>query len=309
MIPSFPEFQGLEAIDRSDYERVVSRFPPYSDFNFVSLWTWNLSGTTAASMLGDNLVIRADDYLTSRPYLSLLGRDDVESAVEQLMVHSEAAEGLGGLKRVPEVSVASMNGSIGLRFSAREDPANSDYVLRVSDLIEMPGGRFESRRRGVRRFRERHPEHTVCALSLESPVAREEIEGLLERWWTPRAPSKGSARRDGDALRRCLELSLASELVTVGVRVEGTLVGFTVNEVVHDDFFMAHYVRTLSGYRGLSELLEHETAKVMGALGCRWMNYQEDLGIPGLRAWKSSWGPVDFLRKYDLTWVEVAGHA
>ncbi|MGI8475489.1 MAG: hypothetical protein ACR2OO_03850 [Thermomicrobiales bacterium] len=37
-IPSFPSFRPLEISDQFEIEQWVKQFPPYSDFNFVSLW-------------------------------------------------------------------------------------------------------------------------------------------------------------------------------------------------------------------------------------------------------------------------------
>jgi hypothetical protein len=39
----------------------------------------------------------------------------------------------------------------------------------------------------------------------------------------------------------------------------------------------------------------------MQASGCRWMNFQEDLGNPGLRRMKQSWNPCQMLQTYDVS--------
>ena len=42
MLPTFPEFKPLELSDKNDVENFTSKFPPYSDFNFVSMWCWDI---------------------------------------------------------------------------------------------------------------------------------------------------------------------------------------------------------------------------------------------------------------------------
>jgi len=44
MIPEFPQFKNLELTDKIDVEKFTSKFPPYSDFNFVSMWSWDIKG-------------------------------------------------------------------------------------------------------------------------------------------------------------------------------------------------------------------------------------------------------------------------
>ena len=44
MLPEFPQFKKLELSDKEEVEKFTSKFPPYSDFNFVSMWSWDIKG-------------------------------------------------------------------------------------------------------------------------------------------------------------------------------------------------------------------------------------------------------------------------
>lgn len=57
MIPEFPEFKKLELSDEEKIEKITKKFPPYSDFNFVSMWSWNIYNTVTISQLKKNLVV------------------------------------------------------------------------------------------------------------------------------------------------------------------------------------------------------------------------------------------------------------
>lgn len=73
MIPEFPQFKVLELSDKGDIEVFTKKFPPYSDFNFVSMWSWDIKGDMRISQLNDNLVVRFTDYLTGNPFFSFFG--------------------------------------------------------------------------------------------------------------------------------------------------------------------------------------------------------------------------------------------
>ena len=75
MIPEFPEFKKLELSDKEDVEAFTKKFPPYSDFNFVSMWSWDIKGEMRLSILNGNLVVRFTDYITGDPFYSFLGNN------------------------------------------------------------------------------------------------------------------------------------------------------------------------------------------------------------------------------------------
>ena len=89
-------------------------------------------------------------------------------------------------------------------------------------------------------------------------------------------------------------------LLSLGAFLNGRMEGFTINEVVQDHYYMGHFGKTNPDYPGLAVVLESETAKIMVSLGCKYMNYQQDLGLEGLRRHKSSWHPTALLRKFTL---------
>src|SRR3989338_5939738 len=108
MIPKFPKFKKLELSDKKDIEKFTSKFPPYSDFNFVSMWSWDIKGEMRISILNENLVVRFTDYITGEPFFSFLGNNKVNETAEALIDLSKK-EGLKPmLKLVPELVVQQL---------------------------------------------------------------------------------------------------------------------------------------------------------------------------------------------------------
>jgi hypothetical protein len=103
------------------------------------------------------------------------------------------------------------------------------------------------------------------------------------------------------AFSRLCNLQNAFNLVSIGLWAENRLIGFSVNEAVHDGYYMGHFGKTDGTGAGLSDLLEHETAAMMEPQGCTHLNLQEDLGLEGLRSYKQSLRPICFLKKYIVT--------
>ena len=123
MLPRFPVFKELELADIADVQRYTARHAPFSDFNFASLWAWNVDNSVQLSELGGNLVVRFSDYLTGEAFYSLLGEHALDAAVRALIALSEEEKRQPRLKLVPEVVAARLDKDV---FAVTEDEPHSD---------------------------------------------------------------------------------------------------------------------------------------------------------------------------------------
>jgi hypothetical protein len=87
-------------------------------------------------------------------------------------------------------------------------------------------------------------------------------------------------------------------MVVIIVMDEGKPIGYTINEILDNTYYMGHFGKADYNYHGVNQYLEHVTAKHMKAKGVSHMNMQQDLGIDHLKQSKSSWRPVNKLKKY-----------
>lgn len=87
MIPKFPKFKHIELIDKEEIEKITQKFPPYSDFNFISMWSWDIKVEMIISKLNNNLVVRFTDYLTGYPFFSFLGDNMVNSGMFPCLIY------------------------------------------------------------------------------------------------------------------------------------------------------------------------------------------------------------------------------
>lgn len=300
MIPQFPDFKPIEASDREEVEAFVRRFPPYSDFNFVSLLCYDVCGAFGLAYLNGNLVVRMRDYVTQEPLFSFIGTQNAPATASAILCLIRKTGGRPVLRLLPEEVASAMNGTAGTDFTVNADESSFDYVHSVADLTGLPSPQLRRKRREIERFRKRYLDHEVSVLDLDAPQTLAGIRAVVVAWKEEKRRSEEEIAVEFAAIERCLTHGVAFGLVAVGAFVEGALAGFTINETVHDGFYMAHFGKALPLHRGLCDLIEHETAKVMQGLGCTHMNYQQDLGLDGLRSAKRAWRPAAYLRKFTL---------
>lgn len=294
----FPVFRRLEIGDRALIEEITRRFPPYSDFGFTSLWSWNTDQRCALSMLGANLVVRFTDYGSGAHFLSFLGQDAVIETAGTLLDHARD-EGLQvQLKLIPDVVIAA-DDCLWERFSVALDRDNFDYLHAVDAWAHFLHPGFREHRRKVVRLRER-VKLDVHSLEPADPDCQDAMIGLFHRWAEQKPPLPGEDRQhELSAMRRLFALTHCGQLAARGVHDGERLIGFSIWEgLPGGSTAVIHFQKAERDYRGLSSWQAQDMGRVLLAQGYRLINFEQDLGIVGLREYKRSLQPCRYLRKY-----------
>lgn len=297
MLPQFPEFKPLELSDQSDIEAITSQFPPYSDFNFLSMWSWDVKGAMRVSQLHGNLVVKFTDYITGEPFYSFLGDKEINDTVRSLIDLSIMEEIDPALKLIPAVAAASIDRSC---FIVHEDRDSFDYVYNVKELVELLGPRYERKRSLIRKFFQLYPDHNIKISHLAHRNIKHEALELNRIWEKNKLKTEGmhDMQNEKIALERFFSLDNAHELISVTVEIGGDLVAFCVSELVGPDYALSHFAKADTSYVGLGDLLMRENAKAISSTDRTLLNYEQDLGVDGLRKSKSMFHPRAMLHKY-----------
>jgi hypothetical protein len=295
----FPRFKELAIEDRYHIEPFVRAFPPYSDFNFVSLFSWSTEDRITWSTRSGSLLIRFRDYQSGAPFYSLLGGRDLLRTVHDL-VELARSEGIDQVLRlVPAVVVDGLGHDFdGL---AVEDADNHDYIFSTDDLAACRASRYRGKRGSINRFaRMFGRDARVELLDLVQPSQQHAVVEVFQEWASSREIDAGDARAELTAIRRLMRHAAHLGVTAVGVFVKGRLRAFSFGEVVHDRFGIIHFEKANVDYAGLFEYLRQQAALNFQRHGCQRINYEQDLGIAGIRRMKESYHPVGFLRKYSV---------
>ena len=299
MIPKFPEFKHVEVEDREAVEAFTHKYPPYSDFNFTSLWSWDTSNERMVSVLNDNLVVRFTDYSTHAAFLSFLGENDTEKTARELLEYS-AAEGMPAeLRLVPSVSIQTMRPSV---LVASEDVGNFDYVFDIPLLAKFPGAGFATKRRDMGRFRRANPNVRIEIVDFNNADVQARILGLLDVWEkNKKAQNKTyEVEHERAAVQRLAQTAQNHSLLVTGIFNGEELIAFSIEELLPNQWALGHFWKADIQYEAIYDVLIHEKAKHFETLQIATLNYEQDLGILELRRSKMAYRPVDFLKKYTV---------
>ena len=302
MIPQFPEFKKLELTDKKDIESFTKRFPPYSDFNFASMWGWDTKGDMLVSQLNNNLVVCFTDYLTGEPFYSFLGDNEINDTAEKLISFSKEQSFPAHLKLIPEVSA---NGLDRERFIVTEDRNNFDYMLAVESLKPHDGTLrpLSSRRKLINKLK--LLSHTaVVPIDIHDSEIAEKILSVFSEWESRQGMNASDILILKNALHKVLQSSEIENTLAFGLLINEKFEGYSINEFLGNEYAIGSFQQASTVTSQASyALLMQEVAVYLDQLGCKYLNLEQDLGIEGLRKWKLSYKPTYYLKKYVVTAV------
>jgi uncharacterized protein len=300
MIPEFPNFKTIEFSDKKEVEEFTLRFCPYSDFNFISMWSWNIKEEMALSRIGNTLVIRFNDYLTSEPFYSFLGHINANETARTIIEYSISQGVQPILKLVPEESIEKLDKK---SFSIIEDINHADYILSVKQLLPHDGisRPLSTRRKLINKFQAKE-KVSISLIDAHDPNIQDQIFKVFNEWENQLDMPAHEVENLRLALHRLFKIKELKPTISFGIYIKDKLAGYSINEILGDGYAMGHFQQAdLSKFEGMYALLMQEAAPYLDSLGCKYLNIEQDLGIEGLKKWKTSYKPSFFLRKYQVS--------
>lgn len=301
MIPEFPQFKALELSDKEAVEAHTKKFPPYSDFNFVSMWSWDVKGEMGISQLNGNLVVRFTDYINGKPFFSFLGDNMVNETVETLLEYSKE-QGLElKLELVPEDCIKNVDKD---KFNLKEDRDDFDYVYDIPVLAEFKGGIYETHRNLIHQFLKNNENREVKVIDFSEIRNKNDIISLFTKWIENKGDSLLAEEYKNEflALNKLLSIPDPNKfnLICFAVYVGDKMVGFIINENMGENSII-HFEKADTCFKGCYPFLMKHNSRMLNSLNVKLMNFEQDLGVESLRFTKNKFRPVNFLKKYLIT--------
>lgn len=293
-LPRFPEFSELRLEYYKIFKEFTNKFPPYSDYNFVSLWSYNVENDALVSEINGNIAIRFRDYVTNEPFYSFFGVNNVYETAQNLIELSIDQNVSPSLKLIPETVIDRLNSDS--KFVIKEDRDNFDYIYQFKDMSELKGKSYSKKRNKKHVFLNTNQSLAEWKDITEKTVQKQILD-LFDTW----AKGKEDTDHERKAVVKLLDVANTLKLLCLGVYVDSKLVAFTIVEPLPKDFVIVHFSKAERSYTGIFEFLYFKLATDLYKKGYRFFNREQDLGIEGLRKAKMSWRPTKFLKKYIIS--------
>lgn len=292
----FPNFKLLSIQDKKIFDEFLAQYPPYSDSNFVSLWSYNTEEDCAISTSNNNLVIRMRDYITNEPIYSFIGTSQVDETIKNIFsqLHNEQRPPV--IKLVPEISILQIKNHD--EFIIEEDRDSFDYIFSVQAHAELRGEVMHKQKNFVNRFKSLYPHIEVKKINLSDLTVQAEVLYVFDEW----GKNKLDTEHEKIALQRLLkDANIIDNLFTIGLYDNVQLVGFVISELGKNDYAIGHFEKALATkYHGIYPYLNQNLAIALMEKAYKYLNFEQDLGIEGLRRSKEQMNPIFYLKKYTI---------
>ncbi len=174
----------------------------------------------------------------------------------------------------------------------------ADYLYEWETLAYLKGKKLHGKRNHINRFLENYPDYKYELIDDEN--YKECIE--LTRSWKENNEVDDTAAYETDILKFALKNREVLGLNGALIRVNNRVIAFTLGEPLKEDTYVVHFEKAYADVQGAYAMINREFVR-RSLKGYRYINREEDMGIPGLRHAKTSYQPVRLVEKGIVTTV------
>jgi uncharacterized protein len=295
--PIFPDFRPVELQDRDLFNRIIKAYQPeVSEWTFTNLFIWRGYYGFQWSIYKDWLMVicpgAKDALYAMEPVGPSSRREAATVLLEWLSNERKVAD--PRIERADKLLASELESVDG--FVVEEAREHFDYVYLREDLVQLAGNKYRSKRNHINQlFRT----YDFVYTDLDVHHIGDCLE-LQERWCEQkRCDEDMNLLSEWGAVREILEhygaLDLKGGVITVGNKV----MAFTIGELLNNETAVVHIEKADPEIPGLYQVVNQQFCEKAWD-NVRYVNREQDLGIPGLREAKLSYYPDHFVEKFRI---------
>lgn len=266
------------------------------EYNFSNNMAWRRLGDSQISFYKDFYIccaFRSDDGIPR--FFLPSGKGDYREVFGEMKKYSYSLGKPLKVMGITDTSLEMLNELFPDSFTVDTDDGDWDYIYNSSDLIELAGRKYHGKRNHLARFNELG--------AVYSPLTEKDFDDCIT-FSTAEYNSKAEADHSFIAEQFAINTYFYyfDELQLKGgiIRIDGKVAAFTIGDKLNNNTFCVHIEKADTRYSGIYAGINNCFAKD-AAVGYKYINREEDLGIEGLRKAKQSYHPAFLLKKYTVT--------
>lgn len=185
------------------------------------------------------------------------------------------------------------------QFRFHPDRDSCDYVYDINDLSDLKGRKYQKKRNHINRFWQDHPNCTVQPITAEN---RSAVEKMAESWYAGKlaADPNNDYHLEKQALHRAFNHMDKLDMEGLVLEEGGSILAMTLGSRLSPDTFDIHFEKAMDyadgAYPAIAQAFAAHLRRKYPQL--RFLNREDDMGIPGLRQSKLSYYPHHLVVKF-----------
>ncbi len=277
-----------------------------SGLSFTSLFMWKNLNHFKYEIINDLLCISGSSHLEISdpepflfPPLTKTGSYDVHTLSNTIHTARDIFEKNGyvfSIRLLPFHMVEIFEKADPCCLDFISDRPNYDYVYLSKDLIELRGKKFHSKKNHLNFFK-RNYDYKYIPLS--SDMANECIE-LNKKIISEKqieSTEMDLLKMEEAALKEAFLYYKEAGFLGGAIVIKDKIEAFTLGGPLGKKTLSVHIEKANPEFRGLYQVINQEFCR-HAASTVKYVNREEDMGIPGLRKAKLSYRPTKYIEKY-----------
>ena len=293
------EFKKVKIHDKDWVDPIIKAENTRSaDYNFGNIYMWDSTFRQKIAPFGDRLLIKLK-YEDCPFFAFPIGSGDIRPAIDFLTEFTAKKGYPLAFRGVTEEHKALLEEAYPGRFSFKENRDRFDYIYLAEKLATHSGKKLHAKRNFCNRFEKTRDWEFLKLTSEHLPFCMK----MLGEWQSGfEFPPEGLEDEHSAIIRgfmRYKTLGLKGGVL----KADGVIIGFTIGEIVSTDTFNVHFEKAFASVPGAYPMVCREFVRMIMAdnPNIKYINREDDLGIPSLRTSKLSYYPEYLLKKYIVT--------
>lgn len=291
-VPAISGFKQVVPEDKAVFEKFLARRPSMScEYSFLNLYCWQDSCGTRWHEYQDRLLVW---YEKQNLMLMPMGKFFSPAELSEIRCSFRDQDRDIAFYDVPEEYLKiypEVEDFFDIEFS--EDYC--DYIHCTEKLKNLKGKKLRKKRNLIKQFVEEYPDYDLKPLS--NSLKDECLDFALQF----NAELEIDMTADESmAMKRAFSVIDTLDATGLVLLHNSRIIGFSIIGHLIDDICCEHFEKASHEYKGASQLLNNEIARSSTGK-YKYINREQDLGLPGLRHAKHSYDPDIILKRYSLT--------
>ncbi len=286
-----------------DFQKIdLSRREEYTDYLFhcgergcgYSLANLRLWGRQRVAFLQDALVLFSQ-FDRSSVYPFPIVKGDARPVLDAIIQDARKRGLQCRLTAMTATDCATLEELYPGQFRFHPDRDSCDYVYDIHALADLPGRKYQRKRNHANRFWQNHPDCRILPLDESTEDA---TQAMLRDWYESRPELTSTAHMEQVALRRAFEHREALGLEGIVLMEDGRVLAMTMGSFLSEDTVDVHFEKAVEdgAYAAINQAFASRLREKYPQL--KYLNREDDLGLPGLRKAKLSYYPHHLVVKF-----------
>lgn len=299
-------FKPITIDDKIVFDKYLNKYNFNTcEYSFTSLIIWKEGCDVQYTIYDNALIIKKKDFNENYYFMQPLGytASNLKNIIKELLKYKEEHSMPYLFKDLEQTFLDELKEIYGDNIHIKADIDNFDYIYDSDKLINLSGKKLHSKKNHYNYFVKNY-DYKVKDFS--EPGVKDDIKKAAEIWYEENNKGDKHLFYELKGIKEIVENMDILNLNAMAVYVDNRIAAFTIGERVNNNMGIIHIEKGTSSIRGIYTFV-NKTFVQNYLADVKYINREQDLGIPGLRKAKKSYHPIKMGEKYCINFPALVG--